>query len=86
MNACVVPSAILGVGGVTAIETNGWGDTVKVTEAEVMPPIAAVMLLVPAATEVARPLEPTALLIAATEVVAEAQVTWVLKFWVELSE
>jgi hypothetical protein len=75
VNCCVVPSAMLGIGGVIAIDTNVAGDTVKVTSAEVMPPIAAVMLLVAAATEVARPFEPAALLIVATEVVADAQVT-----------
>jgi hypothetical protein len=75
VNCCVVPSAMLGVGGVIAIDTNVAGDTVKVMGVEVMPPIAAVMLLVAAATEVARPLEPAALLIVATEVVADAQVT-----------
>ena len=75
VNCCVVPSAMLGVGGVTAIETNVADDTVKVSGAEVMPPMAAVMRLVPAATEVARPLEPAALLIVATDAVAEAQVT-----------
>ena len=80
VNCCVVPSAMLGVGGVTAIDTNVAGDTVKVSGAEVMAPIAAVMLVVPAATEVARPLEPAALLIVATEVVADAQVTEVVKF------
>ena len=76
---------MLGLGGVIAIETNVAGDTVKVTGAEVMAPIAAVMRLVPAATEEARPLEPAALLIIATEVVADAQVTEVVTFWVELS-
>ena len=75
MNACAVPSAMLGVGGVTAIETSLAADTVKVSGVEVMPPIAAVMPLVPAATELARPLEPAALLIVATDGVAEAQVT-----------
>ena len=75
VSCCVVPSAILGVGGVTAIETSVAGDTVKVTGAEVMAPTAAVMRLVPAATEVARPLEPAALLTVATDPVAEAQVT-----------
>ena len=58
-----------------AIDTSAAGDTVKVTGAEVMLPIAAVMALVPAAAEVARPLEPAALLTVATEVAAEAQVT-----------
>jgi hypothetical protein len=85
VNCCVVPSAMLGIGGVIAIDTNVAGVTVKVTGAEVMAPIAAVMLLVPAATELARPSEPAALLIVATEVVADAQVTEVVKFWVELS-
>ena len=66
---------MLGVGGVIAIDTRVAGVTVKVTGAEVMPPMAAVMLLVPAATDVARPLEPAALLIVATEVVADVQVT-----------
>ena len=75
VNCCVVPSAMLGVGGVIAIDTNAAGVTVKVTGADVMPPLAAVMLLVPAATDVARPWEPAALLIVATEVVADAQVT-----------
>ena len=50
-----------------------------------MAPTAAVMRLVPAAAEVARPLEPAALLIIVTEVVADAQVTEVVTFWVELS-
>jgi hypothetical protein len=75
VNCCAVPSAMLGIGGVIAIDTNVAGVTVKVTGAEVMAPLAAVMRLVPAATEVARPLEPAALLIIATDAVAEAQVT-----------
>ena len=80
MNCSVPATGMLGPVGVIAIDTNVAGDTVKVSGAEVMPPIAAVMLLVPAATEVARPLEPAALLIVATEVVADAQVTEVVKF------
>jgi hypothetical protein len=75
VNCCVVPSAMLGIGGVSAIDTKVAGDTVKVTGAEVMAPFAAVMRLVPAATDVARPLEPAALLIVATDAVAEAQVS-----------
>ena len=86
VNCCVVPRAMLGVGGVTAIETSMAADTVRVIDGEVMPPNAAVIALVPVATEVAIPLEPVALLIVATDVVADAQVTWVLKSWVELSE
>jgi len=75
VNCCAKPSAMLGVGGVIAIDTNVAGVTVRVTDADVMVPTAAVMRLVPIATEVARPLEPTALLIVATEVLADAQVT-----------
>jgi hypothetical protein len=75
MNCSVVPSTMLGVAGVTAIDTSLAADTVKLTGAEVVPLSAAVMALVPAATEVARPLEPEPLLIVATEDVAEAQVT-----------
>jgi hypothetical protein len=80
VNCCVVPSAMLGIGGVIAIDTNAAGVTVKVTGAEVVAPTAAVMPLVPAATELARPLEPAALPIIATEVVADAQVTEVVTF------
>jgi hypothetical protein len=65
---------------VIAIDTSVGGVTVKVTGAEVVAPTAAVMRLVPAATELARPLVPAALLIIATEVVADAQVTEVVKF------
>ena len=75
VNCWTVPFAMLGVGGVTAIDTSVAADTVKVTGAEVMPPVAAVMLLVPGATELARPFEPATLLNIATEGVAESQVT-----------
>ena len=84
VSCCVVPSARLGVSGVIAIDTNVADDTVRVV-AEMTPPNVAVMVLVPAAAEVARPLEPTALLTVATEVVADAQVTEVVTSWVELS-
>ena len=82
----MVPRGILGWIDVTVIDTNAAGVTVNVTAGEVMPLIAAVMLLVPIVAEVARPLEPAALLIVATAGVADAQVTDVVKFWVELLE
>ena len=47
-----------------------------------MPPSVAVIVDVPAATPVARP----AAVMVATEVVAEAQVTWLVRSSVELSE
>ena len=85
MNCCVRPSAMLGAGGVIAIDTSVADVTVKGTDGEVIPPTAAVMLLLPALAEVASPLDPVALLIVATEVVADVQVTEVVTFWVELS-
>jgi hypothetical protein len=66
---------MLGIGGVTEIETSLAADTVKVIGAEVIPDMAAVILLVPGASEVASPLDAVALLIVATEAVADAQVT-----------
>jgi hypothetical protein len=77
---------MFGLGGVTAIDTSVAADTVKVIDGDVTPLSAAVMALVPVAAEVVRPLVPVALLMVATDVVADTQVTWVLKFCVELSE
>ncbi len=54
MNCCLVPLAILGLAGVIAIETSEAGFTVNVVEPETLPD-AAVMVVVPAATEAARP-------------------------------
>ncbi len=85
VNCCVVASTMLGVGGVTEIDANVAGVTVKVTGVEAMLPTAAVILLLPVARVLARPLEPAALLMVATEFVADAQVTDVVRFWVELS-
>jgi hypothetical protein len=85
VNCCVVPFTILGAGGVIPIDTSVAAVTVKATAGEVMPLAVAVMLLVPTVAEVARPLVPEALLIVATEGMADAQVTEVVKFWVELS-
>lgn len=49
-------------------------------------PEVAVIVLVPTAMAVARPFEPVALLIVATVVVFELQVTVVVMSWVEVSE
>ena len=73
-NCWVVPFAIDGVAGVTAIDTSVAAVTVSV----VLPltaPIVAEMTVVPAATPVARPTDPAALEIVAVAVVADAQVT-----------
>ena len=71
----------LGLAGVTAIDCRTAALTV-ITVEPLIPPNVAEMLEVPAATAVAKP----PLVMVATEVVAEAQVTWPVRFWVELSE
>jgi hypothetical protein len=58
---------------------------VRKAVAEILPD-AAVIVVDPAATDVARPLEPAALLIVAALVLDELQVTVLVRFWVVLSE
>src|SRR5215468_3195643 len=70
-----------GFAGVIAMD---WS-VAEVTVSAVAPliaPRAALMLVVPAATVLARPLEPAALEIVAAAVLEEAQVTWVVRSWV----
>mgnify|MGYP001605579429 FL=1 len=71
--------------GATWIETSVAEVTVSVVLL-VTDPSAAVITAEPAVTGVARPLEPAALLIVATVVVAELQVTDAVTSWLELSE
>ena len=78
VNCWVAPTTILAVAGVTTIEDNvTWAGTVRVA-VPVLLPVAgvevAVMVAVPAATAVARPL----LLTVATDALDELQVTCVL--------
>ncbi len=54
VNCCVVPRAIAGLAGVTAIDTRAAAVTVSVVEPETEPEVA-VMVVDPAATLVARP-------------------------------
>ena len=85
-NCSVVPEAIEGLAGVTEIETRArTGVTVRVVEPEMFPEVA-VIAVVPAATEVAIPFDPAALLIVATELVEELQVTDAVMLPVVLSE
>ncbi len=86
MNCSDPATGMLGPVGVIAIDTRVAGVTVRVTLPEVMLPSAALICVVPAATGCATPAVPEALLMVATPVVAEVQVTWVVRFWVELSE
>ena len=81
LNGSVAPTAMLGVAGVTAIDWRVAALTVSTVE-PVMPLSVAEIDEVPAATPVANP----AALMVATAVVAEAQVTWLVMFCVELSE
>ncbi len=85
VNCLVRPLAMLGLAGVTAIDTN----VAELTESVVLPemaPLAAEIVVLPAVALVASPSEPAALLIVATAGVLEAQVTCAVRFCVELSE
>ena len=81
VNCWVRPLATLGLAGVTAIDWSTAGVTV-ITVEPLMPLSAALIVEVPVPTAVARP----AAVIVATEVVADAHVTWLVRFCVELSE
>ena len=76
---------MLTLAGVTARDTSVAGVTVRVVEPEMFPDVA-VIVVEPEAAEVARPLEPAALLIAATPVLEELQVTAAVRSCVVLSE
>ena len=60
-------------------------DTVKVVDAET-PPTAAVIVVVPTATDVARPFVPAALLMVAIEVTDEVQLADCVRSCLLLSE
>ena len=85
VNCLVVPSAMLGLAGVTEIEDSVAEVTVSVVVFTTAPN-RAVIAAEPAATEVARPLEPAELLITAIVVSDELQVTDAVRSWVELFE
>jgi hypothetical protein len=82
VNCFVVPFAIVGLAGVTAIDTSVAAVTVSVSGGLVTPLNAAVICEVPVATPLARP----PAVIVATLVVADTHVACVVKFWVLLSE
>ena len=84
-NGFVVPSAILGLIGLIAIDAR----VALLTASSVVPekpPNVAVIVLLPAATEVANPFEPVALLMVATPMLADAQVANAVMSSTELSE
>src|SRR6266702_4654885 len=74
---------MLGSVGVTSIVDRVAAVTVSVVFPETSPSVA-VIVVVPAATDVAKPCDPPALLIVATEVLDELQVTWVVRSCVVL--
>jgi len=76
---------MLGFAGVIAMDTSVADVAVSVVDPEILPD-AAVIVVEPAATEVASPLEPAALLMAATDSSEELQVTVVVRSCVVLSE
>ena len=65
---------MLGLGGSTAIDSSVAAVTVNVVEPEMLPSVAVIVLL-PTATGVAKPLEFAALLIVAVTVLEELQIT-----------
>jgi hypothetical protein len=85
VNCFVVPFAIDGFVGVTWIETSVAEVTVRVFVGLVIAPRAAVIFDVPELTDVASPLEPSALEIIAVPDVAEFQVTEFVRFCVDSS-
>jgi hypothetical protein len=79
-NCCVAPFTIDGFAGVTAMETNTGGVTVKPVEPLIDPEVACIVVL-PVPTPAARP----AALTVATAVFVEVQVTELVRFCVLLS-
>jgi hypothetical protein len=76
VNCCVVSSAMVALGGPTAMETKTGGVTVKLDDPEIVPNIA-VIVVPPCATDEASP----ALLMLATPAADELHVTDEVRFW-----
>jgi hypothetical protein len=85
VNCCPVPSAILGVPGVTLMETKVAAVTVNTTGVELTAPKVALIVVDPAEWLVTDPDVVTALLMSATAVALDIQVTVLVKSWMELS-
>ena len=77
LNCWVVPTVIVGVAGVIAIDTRAALVTVKGVEEEIAPDVALIFA-VPTPALVANPLEPAVLLITATGAASDAQLTVVV--------
>lgn len=85
VNCLVVPLAMLGLVGVTAMDTSIAGVTVRVVDPAMLPDVAVIVVR-PAAIEAANPLEPGILLMVAAPALDEPQVTAVVRSCVVLSE
>jgi hypothetical protein len=85
VNSCVNPTGIVVPLGVAWQDTSATPVTLILVLPEALPSVA-VMVLLPAATEVARPIEPVALLMVATPVLEEDHVTVFVRFCVDPSE
>jgi hypothetical protein len=87
VNCSVIPRTIEGLAGVTVIETSVAGVTVRTVEPEILPNLA-VIVAVPTAFEVAFAFDLATLLMVATDLAEELQVTVtdVVRFCVLLSE
>lgn len=85
VNCCVDPAVREEARGVTTIEINVAGVTVKMVDA-CMLPIVVVIVVEPVATGMTKPFELAALLMAAIDAADEPQVTDVVRFCVEPSE
>ena len=81
MNCCVVPRAIEGFAGDTAIDDSAALPTVSVVE-PLTDPSVAVIVVCPVPAQVARPLVPAELLMVATGALLELQFTVVVMFCV----
>ena len=78
MNCCVAPTARVGFCGLTLIDTSETGVTLSVVLPEIELDVA-VIVVVPAATPVATPCVPVALLMVAIHGDEELQVTMVVR-------
>lgn len=85
MNCWVAPTEMFWLYGVIARDTSVAWVTVSVVDPEMLPEVALIVVE-PVVTDVARPWEPAALLIVATAVLEEVQVTAAVRFWVVVSE
>ena len=84
MNCLVVPFAMLGLAGVTAIDTSAAAVIVSVVDPDTLPN-SAVIVTAPGEIAVVKPADPVVLLIAAKLMSEDIQATSAVRSCVELS-